>query len=674
LEIRDRAQSVNLIKEGQQMKSLSLVRRLLPIAAALALGASGCRDLDAPLEPGASDLALSSAAPSDDQPFYYHQGERVMLDVETTELVVASRLPGAAAVAREVLAGMGITPTGDAELPQAAGHRLITLPASTPRTSAVAARERLRQDTRFQFAVLGYRTRAEGARVLLLNRVAVRFRDGTSRGEIESIATRLGTRVVREPNPARGALDYWLEYGPRTDPLAVAAALDRHPRVAWADPDKVSDRRQQYIPSDPFFAQQYYLRNDTWLNGVRVDINAVHAWDLTTGAWAPSTGGFTVAVVDDGVEAAHPDFGGVVFWGFDAFGINDGFATSPECAGDSHGTMVAGTILQQHNNVTGGGGAAPGVNIVPIRIFRCGVAASDAQIANGLNFAWYWLGAQVLSNSWGGGAVSNAITNAVNAGSTQGRAGRGAVFVFSAGNTSARGQGWIGPVLYPATLGAAVAVGAINRNGLVTDYSPEGPELDLVAPSGHVTGACIGDVVTTDLMGSRGCSNGPGGDPDYTTTFSGTSAAAPQVAGVFSLLLAREPALTAAQAKTRVYDAADWWGASNRFGRGKVNAYRALVGKLGVWISGPTYISTSGQYTWTAGYSGGMQTPQYTWFISWDGIFWSPVGTGLSYTNYAGGVNFYLRVTGVQGPDDVSASSDLFVQAPCNETPPLECS
>lgn len=642
------------------------INRMRALIVALALGTSACADRNAPLDPAGPKLAAMSAGPSDSEPFYYHQGERVLLDPEPSELVVVSRQQDVAAAARQVLGELGITPVGDQELPQAAGHRVIILPVSTTRARAIEARERLRKDPRFQFASVGYRTRAAGARVLLLNRVAVRFHDGTSRGEIAAIAARLGARVVREPNPSRGALSYWLEYGPGTDPLQVAAALDRHPQVEWADPDKVSEFVQHYIPTDPFFAQQYYLRNNTRLNGIRVDINAADAWDLTTGAWAPSTGGFTIAVVDDGVDASHPDFGGHVMWGFDAFGINDGFATNPECAGDSHGTMSAGTILQQHNNAAGGGGAAPGVNIIPIRIFRCGTVASDAQIADGLNFAWYWLGAQVLSNSWGGPVASNAITNAVNAGSSQGRGGRGAVFVFSAGNTSARSQGIIGSVRYPAVLPASVAVGAINRNGQVTDYSPDGVELDLVAPSGHFTGLCIGDVVTTDLAGARGCNDGPGGDMDYTSTFSGTSAAAPQVAGVFSMLLAREPTLTAAQAKTRVYDAADWWGASNRFGRGKVNAYRALVGRLSAWIGGPTFIETEGYYTWTAFSAGGVQAVQYTWEISQNGVTWQQTGIGNTFgTNVYAGQNFHLRLIATQGPDDGRAETVIYVQAPC---------
>lgn len=637
------------------------------LAAALSLGVSGCTDDALLLESGDFELAHMAAESSDAAPFYYYQGEPVALEVEPTELVIVSRLPDAIDVARQVLSEVGVVVGADQELPQAPGHRLLSLPASTTRGRALEARDRLRADPRFEFVAVGYRTQDEGAKVMLLNRVAVSFREDVSRAQIERLAAQLGVRVVREPNPSQGSFHHWLEYGAGTDPLVVAAALDRHPLVEWADPDKVSDRKPQYIPTDGFFAQQYYLRNSSMLNGVRVDINAIHAWDLTTGAWAPSSGGFRVAVVDDGVERNHPDFGGRVLLGYDAFGEAWNYGEPDIACHDVHGTMVTGTILMEHNNTAGGAGTAPGVLVIPIRIFRCGLPASDSQTANALNYAWQVQDAQVLNNSWAGGAASNAITDAINSGNVNGRGGRGSVFVFAAGNTSDRSAGVIGSVLYPATLDSVVAVGAINRNGQVTNYSPEGSTLDLVAPSGQKKWACAdgADVVSTDLLGWHGCSDGPSGNIDYTSRFTGTSAAAPQVAGVFSLLLAREPTLTSSQAKTRVYNAADPWGTSSRFGRGKVNAYRTLVGRLSAYISGPSYIRTTGYYTWTAVTSGGQQTPQYLWERSLDGEYYWSVSTSQSYsTEVWEGDSFYLRLTVTQGPDDARVFDSQYVDSP----------
>lgn len=150
--------------------------------------------------------------------------------------------------------------------------------------------------------------------------------------------------------------------------------------------------------------------------------------------------------------------------------------------------------------------------------------------------------------------------------------------VFAAGNTSDRRNLLVGAVQYPATLSSTtnvISVGAINRYGAPANYTPDGP-IDVVAPSGTDTGACFGEVITTDRFGSPGCNDGPAGDPNYTTTFSGTSAAAPQVSGVAALMLSADPSLTAAQVKARIRSSADAWGSSGTFGAGKVNAYRAL--------------------------------------------------------------------------------------------------
>ena len=264
-------------------------------------------------------------------------------------------------------------------------------------------------------------------------------------------------------------------------------------------------------------------------------------------------------------------------------GLGTDTAWEPYCD-DTHGTSVAGIIGAQHNN-GGVAGIAPGIVHSLVRGFRrdypCrgvteGVqAATDLQLADGLNWLWRYASSDVMTNSWGCGVYSQAIADAIHNAVTLGRGGRGTPVIFSAGNTSRRELGVIGGVCFPGTLDDVITVSAIDRFGALADYSPQG-KIDVVAPSGHYTGACVGEVVTTDRASTAGCNDGPGGDIQFTTTFSGTSAAAPQVAATAALMLSRYPALTPTDVKNRIRNSAVNWGAAIDYGAGKLSAYNAI--------------------------------------------------------------------------------------------------
>jgi subtilisin family serine protease len=555
------------------------VRRLAAVLALLALAACESRDAG-PLQP-----RETSGESAGQRPFYYYQGSPIFLRADPIRLVVATRVSAPAPALVAHLAPLGMRIVSSKALFQSPDHLVLTLSGGTD-TSVREAVRRLRTDARFQFASAVYKT-DDGFDVVPLNRLTVRFRDGVTRNQVDSLNAMMGTTIVRQPRTGSRAAIYWLAYPLQSDPLDVASRFYKHPLVLWSDPDKLTDRRLAGPPSDPYYNLQYYLKNTQTL----IDDNVEPAWDLTTGS--PT---IAVAVIDQGVDADHPDFGGRVELGFDAFGLNSPNCT--DCASqpfgnDGHGTHVAGIIVAQHNGV-GMAGIAPQVRLIPVRIFRncenpnCYVG--DAGAASAIRWAWDIAGADVLSNSWGGGPPSDDITDAINDGVAQGRGGKGAMIVFSAGNTSNRsgvslvcGEPVCG-LNYPATLSSVIAVGAINRNGGLTNYTPEGPQLDIVAPSGHVTNTCVGDVVTTDLPGSPGCNDGPGGSVNYTSTFSGTSAAAPQVAAVMALLYSREPGLLQSEARDRLLDHAWPMGPANQFGRGRVNAYATIL----IHVDAPT--------------------------------------------------------------------------------------
>ena len=639
-----------------------MAHRPAVIICVLLAGASACQDSPTDLLPSSQQVATNSLADSD--AYYYYQGGKVFLDLDPTRLVVAAQDPSPAI---DELRSLGINTEKSEALP-APDHWLLRLSAGTTTDRAKAASASLRTDQRFTFVSNVFKTRNGGDDIIPLNRLTVNFKPSVSKSRQDSLISAFGLTVVRTPRPDSGFTYFVLAY-PRDSVsfLRVAALLDRNPLVAWADPDKISNRHPDDVPTDPYYPLQYYLKDTVVMHGVTVDDNVEPAWDLTTGQWDPATGGLRVGVIGMGIDAAHPDFDGRILAGYDALYCQPG-CTDDEThpfPGDSHETLVAGLIVSHHNN-NGVAGIAPGVYIVSARIFRgcsafCDSVASDQGIADAINFLWDWKSALVINNSWGGGAPSNAITSAIQAANSQGHGGLGTVVVFSAGNTSNRDGNFIGAVQYPATLPEVVAVGAIDRNGNLTNYSPEGSELDIVAPSGHYTSRCVGDVTTTDLTDGTGCNDGPNGDNLYSTTFSGTSAAAPQVSAVAALVISRTQFASASFVKGKLYGGAVPWGSATQYGAGKLNAF-ASVTNVTVTVNGPVTIKRAGNYSWSASAGGGNGSYAYTWERSADGgpFYW--VGSDVTYGEFIdtnSPDNITLRVTVVSGTESGQGSKDV---------------
>lgn len=534
-----------------------------------------------------------------------------------------------------------------------------------------AALARLRVDNRLGFASPVFRYSGDGSRVLLTGRLGAQFRAGTSALEIRELTQSNGLTILREPALDSGRTHYLFEVPRDGDALELARLLSAHPAIEWAGPDMVAGRARH---SEPFFANQYYLRNNNVLNGVRVDINVEPAWQATVGVWEVG-----VIVIDDGIDGAQTDVwcGLPVLWAYDAF-LNQypDTPTNPH-VNDTHGTAVAGIINGCHNGA-GIAGIAPGISIGIHRIFRNDDAASDAAIADAINHAWATSGGEVLSNSWGGGPPNSLITGAINNATTQGRGGKGAIVVFSAGNTSKRdGISTVcnQPVCglnYPATLSNVIAVGAINRDGALTNYTPEGPQLDIVAPSSHFTGSCGGDVVTTDRVGLIGCNDGPNQNENYTSSFGGTSAAAPQVAGAAALLLTIVPNYTRTQITNLLLNNADrggTWATTTQFGQGKLNVGRAMAQLvppppplLSASISGPSAITAKGTYTWSANPSGGTGVYSYQWSVYFHSSGTTQqLGTAQSQQRFVqpGDGTFDMRVTVTSGSQSLPVSQTV---------------
>ena len=275
---------------------------------------------------------------------------------------------------------------------------------------------------------------------------------------------------------------------------------------------------------DPYFTLQWALKNTVQ----SVDIKAEQAWGITKG-----NSGIHIAVFDKGVDLTHPDLQANLLPGYDFTGENS--AGAPILSDATHGTSCAGIIGAIQDNGKGISGVSPSCKIIPVRIQK-GNQLDPACAVNAFNWAWQ-NGVDVISNSWISWVVNdkdleNAIYNAV----THGRAGLGCVVVFGSGNE------FYHPVSYPAKLRNVIAAGAISNDGLRADFSSHGDSLDVVAPGVNIyTTSMIGDTQNTVINdGSNGV---------YISTFTGTSAAAPHVAGVAALILSANPALTGQQVR-----------------------------------------------------------------------------------------------------------------------------
>ncbi|ARP72903.1 serine protease [Streptomyces pluripotens] len=288
-------------------------------------------------------------------------------------------------------------------------------------------------------------------------------------------------------------------------------------------------------------------------------------WPLNRGhlaadrIWPTSRGkGVTVAVVDTGVQANHPDLVGRVLPGADFTGDTADGRT--DTATVSHGTAIAGIIAGTGASHDGRGmtGLAPQARILPVRVSEQGVVASQL-LADGITYAADHQ-AKVINVSIGSSIDYPAVRAAV----AHAQA-RGALVVASAGNDGTSGN----PIQYPAALPGVVAVSGVDSKGGFWPHSEHGPDIALAAPA-------VGIYSTND-------------QGEYVKA-DGTSYAAAYVSATAALLWARRPELTAGQvvsllintAQRRTSEARD-----QRYGYGIVDPRRALAAAAPTAVSNP---------------------------------------------------------------------------------------
>ncbi|KAE9538815.1 hypothetical protein AGLY_005397 [Aphis glycines] len=363
-------------------------------------------------------------------------------------------------------------------------------------------------------------------------------------------------------------------------------SLERNRKVTHRSAGKISN--YQYAFNDEFWPDMWYFQDiRTNEKDPVLDMNIVPVF-FELGI----TGhGVNITVPDDGLEWTHPDilpkFNPDVSWNY----ISNNNEIMPDRDGNggyrSHGTRCAGEIIMQPDNDVCGVGTAYGASLGGIKFLDDG--STDTREAKVLKYALNYV--CIYSNSWGPADtgtfmehLTDFVKRSLSKGIHQGRDGKGAIYVFAAGNGKTEGDncacdGYVNSIY-------TIVIASCDDSGHVAHYSERCASIMATAYSGSGQEK---NVLTTDVKGK------------CTASHTGTSAAAPLVSGIIALALSANPELSWRDIQhliawtAQVAPLSDNYGWNRNkagffysvdFGFGLVNAYR-LVQEAMKWENVP---------------------------------------------------------------------------------------
>jgi subtilisin family serine protease len=362
--------------------------------------------------------------------------------------------------------------------------------------------------------------------------------------------------------------------------MGASAATVGAPDGVQAKPYRSSAkaRAAQAAATDPRAVEQWALQGDAPMG---ID----SAWRQTTGA------DVTVAIVDSGIDLTHPDLapnlwtnpGEIPGNGVDddgngyvddvhGFDFVDGDGTPQDANG--HGTHVAGIVGARGGNGLGGAGVAWRARLMAVRVLDAQARGTTNAVALGIRYA-VDNGARIVNLSLAGPSSTPDLEDAVRYAQA-----RGVLIVVAAGND---GADLAAAPTYPAAYGEdnVLGIAATTRDGSLSGVSDYGPGADVAAPGEEILSTALG------------------GGYEWRT---GTSMAAPEVAGALVLLAAARPDLSGNDLRDALVGGVRHTGLPVSAGALDIGAALRRVIAPGTWKSAPAEALSS--YTSAAGKGG----------------------------------------------------------------------